>query len=220
MKRRTSHRPHLVLAAAARAGARALPAAAAAGGGGELRLGEPYRQQGRVCLDWSLYDFFDDEVLAALESGLPATIVVRWRIWRERPSWWDHEVDAGSARFRIFYDVLEERYDAFDDRGRNIVTADAIDEVEGTLCRDRRLVTIPADELRADRGYYVEVEVRLEPLDEDEIRDLEGWLHGRRDGGQELLSGLAQHAVGFLKDMAGLGSRAVWARTETFPGWE
>lgn len=187
----------------------------------ELRLSEPYPCEDRLCLDVSLLQMFDQEILAALESGLPATLLFRWRIWKQRSSWWDSEVSAGGEELRIFYDVLDDRYDMFDGAGRNIATGQSIESLEEVLGEGQRLEMARLTLLRTDHRYYVEVKARLEPLDEEEIRDLENWLGGsRRQDSEELLSDLARHAVGLLKDMAGLGGRTIRAKSAAFSGWE
>ncbi len=66
--------------------------------------------------------------------------------------------------------------------------------------------------------YYLEVEARLEILEEEELRDLAGWLSGERPSGvsPDLLSGLSRHAAGVLRELVGLGGRSTRARSPIF----
>lgn len=181
-----------------------------------LTLSEPYREQEKVLLDFKLQGLFDDKVMAALDSGLPATLLFEWQVWRDRDGWWDSHIDNGQARYRVFFDVLEECYDVFDGRGRSLGRCRAFDDVEGIVCERTGLPVTSVDKLDADEAYYVEMIVRLAPLEDEEFRDLEGWLD---DDGGGVLSWVSQQTVGMFKGTAGLSDRSFSARTRLFRGW-
>ncbi len=184
----------------------------------ELSLGEPYCREERFFIDVTLTAMFTEDILAALESGLPATLIFDWQVRRQRSGWWDDEIAAGDIDWRILFDVLEERYDVFDHAGRRIATCRDVGEVELLLCRGRSIALVNLAKLKSRHRYHVEVVARVEPLNLEEIRDLEGWLCGslHGSGGEDVVSSLSQHVVGILKQIVGLGSRSVWARSETF----
>ena len=203
----------LVLLAAVYPGAAAFAADKA-----EITLAAPAFVGGEIHLPYSMTGLFDDEIVTALESGLPATLAIEWRLIRYRPIWWDTEIDKGRSIHRILYDVLEQQYDLFDDSGRRIATSQSADDVEQVVCRDRTIVIPESTRLHSRHRYYVEVDARIEPVNVEEIRELEGWLgqEGEADGEEEALNLISGHTVQLLKDLVGLGGRTASARSERF----
>ncbi len=185
-----------------------------------LVLEAPALEEGHLLVGYRLTGLFDDEIESSLESGLPATLVFRWRLWRQRNGWPDRRLATGGTLHRVYYDVLEDRYEVFNDAGRSVASCADVSEVESLLCGKGELVVDTPAPLRAGRIYFIELEVLLEPVDSDEIRGLEDWLSGTREGekGRRVFSGVSRYAEGFLRRMAGLGSRSAWARSETFHG--
>lgn len=181
-----------------------------------LDLGNPYLRNGLLCFDLELSGLFGGDTAEALHSGLPATIILQWGIWRQRKAWWDDEVVSGSTFYRVFYDLLEERYDLFDRSGRPLVSSDDLQEIEQALCRRRGLTMVRADRLEQNGLYVVEVLARLEPLDEQEISNLEAWARGRGAGDNTFLSNVSHRTIGWLKNLVGPGTRSAWARSEPF----
>ncbi|MBN2171017.1 MAG: DUF4390 domain-containing protein [Candidatus Krumholzibacteriota bacterium] len=178
-----------------------------------LTLGAPAWQGDSLLVDVTLAGFFDEEVAAALSAGLPATLAVEWRLWQERALWPDRLVDAELLRFRVFFDVLEERYDVFDDAGRQVAHCADVAEVAATLCDRRRLVIRPRPRLSPAGHYTLQVSAELEPLDPREIRGLEGWLHGTdREGERGILPGISRASTEMLTRMTGLGRRRMEER--------
>jgi hypothetical protein len=186
----------------------------------ELSVGRPYVQEGTVCLDFSFSGIFAGEVLDALHSGLAATLVVEWRMWRQREGWWDSSVDDGATFFRVYFDILQQRYDVFNRHGRRIASEQDLAGVERAICQPGGLTLCPAVRLLAGRRYYVEVLVRIKPLDEDEIRDLENWLSGRPGGRDGILKIVSRRTQDLLKSVVGPNERSAWERTEVFWGRE
>ena len=186
----------------------------------ELSVGRPYVEEGSVRLDVSFSGIFAGDALDALQSGLAATLVIEWRMWRQREGWWDSAVDEGATFFRVYFDILQRRYDVFNRYGRPIASVRDLAEVERAICQLGGLALCPAVRLLAGRRYYVEVLVRIKPLDEDEIRDLESWLNGRPRGRNGILKKLSRQTQDLLKGVVGPNERSAWAKTETFWGRE
>jgi len=181
-----------------------------------LEIGTAYIRNEILSFDLEVSGLFGGSTIEALHSGLPATVIVQWGILRHRSGWWDDKVVSGSTFFRVFYDVLEQRYDLFDRTGRSMVSSDELATIENALCRRRGLSTVRAERLDQDATYRVEVLVRLEPLDEQEISDLEAWARGQGDRDKPFLSSVSRRAIGWLKDMVGPEARSAWARSEAF----
>jgi hypothetical protein len=181
-----------------------------------LLLERPEWRQGELYLDFTLTDIFDAEVREALAAGLPATLAFRWQLWEERAVWPDRGLETGGTWVRINFDVLEKRYDLFDETGRRVAGCASLAEVDASLCREQGLrIDLPGN-LSRDRRYHIRLEARLEPLNVNQIRDLEAWLEGEGDESVEL--GISDYAVGVLKDMTGMGSRGAQARSASFSG--
>ena len=181
-----------------------------------LEIGPAYLQNGVLSLDLEVSGLFGGGATEALHSGLPATVIVQWGLLRKRAGWWDDKVISGSTFFRVFYDVLEQRYDLFDRTGRSLASSDQLATIENALCRRRGLSTVRADRLDRDVQYQVEVMARLEPLDEQEISDLEAWARGQGDRDKPFLSSVSRRAIGWLKDLVGPETRSAWAKSEPF----
>ncbi len=186
-----------------------------------LDLGQPYLRGNNVWLDFTLSGLISGEVLDALHSGLPVTIVFEWWIWQRRDGWWDRHVDSGAMFFRVFYDVLQSRYDVFDHRGRLIASSDNPREIEPSVSDSPGLKLVSAGVLHADRRYFVEVLARIEMLDEEEVRNLEDWLSGpdRNDGGLNLVRAMSERLARMLGGIVGPREKAVEDRTEDFSGF-
>jgi hypothetical protein len=187
----------------------------------EISLDEPVRVGESIHVGYSIVGLFDTEILTALESGLPATLAVRWRLYRVRPIWWDSRLDEDASHFRIIYDVLEEQYVLFDETGRRMETCANLEDVSRVLCMERTVSIPDAPRLKERDRHYIVIEAELEPLDLEEIRDLEGWLSGGEEEGEGEggLSALSDHTMRLLKDLVGLGERSVRGQTAHFRGW-
>lgn len=181
-----------------------------------LTIGPPTVQDGLLRFELEVSRLFAGDAVEALQSGLPATVVVRWSLWRLRSGWWDEEVVSGSTFFRIYYDVLEQRYDLFDRSGRPLAGSDRLEEIETALCRRRGLSTVLVANLDPKASYVLEVLARLEPLDEEQIDQLEAWARGERESDKPFLSALSRRAVGWLKKRVGPEARTAWSRSEPF----
>ncbi len=172
-------------------------------------------RHGILCFDLELSGLFGGEASEALHSGLPATVIIQWGIWRKRKAWWDDEIVSGSTFYRVFFDVLEQHYDVFDRSGRPVASSNDLQEIERALCSRRGLKTVRAGRLETGADYMIEVLARLEPLDDQEISNLESWARGE-DGNKTFLSLVSRRTVGWLKKMVGPGSRSAWAKSELF----
>ncbi|MFH1754719.1 MAG: DUF4390 domain-containing protein, partial [Candidatus Latescibacterota bacterium] len=186
-----------------------------------LDLGKPYVKGDNVRLDISISGLISGEVLEALHSGLPVTIVFEWRIWQRRSGWWDQPINSGATFFRVFYDVLQNRHDVFDYRGRLLASSNDSAGIERAVSDGPDLKLISAHELNKDTRYFAEVLARIELLDEEEVKNLEEWLSGpdRQRNGLNLVGMLSQRLSNVLDGIVGPGDKTVINRTEDFSGF-
>ena len=186
-----------------------------------LELGAPSVRGDNVYLGVAVISLLRGEVLDALHTGLPATIVFEWRIWQRRSGWWDRHISSGATFQRVFYDVLQNRYDVFDHRGRPIAFSDSLPEIERAISNRPGLKLAAASELRADRTYYVEVRARIELLDDEEVGRLKEWLAGpdRENKGFDIVESLSGRLSRALGNMVGPENKTVLSRTGDFTGF-
>lgn len=181
-----------------------------------LTIGPPIVDDGMLSFELELSGLFGGDAVEALHSGLPATVVVQWSLWRQRSGWWDDQIVSGSTFFRVYYDVLEQRYDLFDRSGRPLAGGQDLTEIENALCRRRGLTTVLVENLDPKASYVIEVLARLEPLDDEQIAQLEAWARGERERDKPFLSAVSRRAVGWLKKRVGPEARSAWARSGPF----
>jgi hypothetical protein len=190
-----------------------------------LDLGRPEIIDGQVALDVQLRGFFEEETLSSLESGAPVTLVFQWRLLQERSGRRDPVVAEGEVRNRIFFDVLEEQYHLFNHQGRPMGACDALAGLSETLCHRDDMVLTSASALEQSGRYYVEMEVILEILSDEQVRGFENWLLGddapvgvSLDLDMEEAEGLSEMVLGLVKRMSGLTATAARDESEVFSG--
>jgi hypothetical protein len=190
-------------------------------GGPRLEVGKPYLQGDNVHLEISVSGLISGEVLEALHSGLPATIVFEWRIWQRRDGWWDRPVNSGATFFRVFYDVLQNRHDVFDHRGRLLASSEDHRGIEQAVSGGPDLKLVAASELHVGQRYFAEVLARIELLSEEEVKNLEDWLSGpdRGKNGFNLVGMLSDRVTKVLDGIVGPDDRTLISQTEDFSGF-
>jgi len=174
-----------------------------------LELGQPHVREGWVEVDVTLSGFFQEGSLESLEAGVPATLVFRWVVYREREGWRDAEVARGEVRNRIYFDVLEESYHLFDHQGRPLGACDALEGLTEALCRREAMVLERVPSLESGALYYLEMEASLKAVGHQEIKGIENWLRGEEDATETASKGLGGLTLGLIKKMAGLNGSTV-----------
>jgi hypothetical protein len=172
------------------------------------------RGDGRLWVRYRVEGLFDDSIWSSLRSGLPGRVQHHVKVWERRSPLWDRRVAQWDASYRIVFDLLDETYDVFDAEGLLESNLDPPEVVDRVLNLGE-LPVADLDDLDPDGRYYVEVEVEVEPLTVDEVRDLERWLGGRH-GDSSTLGRLSSQVVGMFKSRVGLGERRRSLRSDLF----
>ncbi len=172
--------------------------------------------------DWVLAELrtrgvLDEELIDALESGLPTRLRYKVELWRDRRRVWDELELTEIFEYRVHYDVLDEKYRIFDGAGATIVDG-ASEETLRALLEHDEIELLGLEELDREESYYLTAELDVEPLSVEEIRDLENWLRGRvsSSGGDGGISGISSHLIAILRNEVGLGGRTLSARSGDF----
>jgi hypothetical protein len=183
-----------------------------------ILLSPPYLDGNQVAVDYRVPDLFADDIVETLESGLPTRITLTFELWRDRSSWWDSHVRTRARSYRIFFDVVEERYEVYDEEGLLRTRCRTVRDLSALIARGTGVGVADLEGLNPDHRYFVDLQVRVEPLSVEEVREFERWIRGsleKKDGGSGV-SGIPRFFVGILKSVIGLGDRTHWARTESF----
>ena len=168
-------------------------------------------------VDWATTDLLDDDVERALQSGLPARVRTKVELWRAA-TFFDRFVVDHRSEVRVRYDLLEERYEIYDDVGEILLSTPERDSLQAWLHRIEDFPLCALEDLDLERPHYVTVEIELAPLTLEEMRDLERWLAGnlRRDDDGSMIGRVSRQLFGVLKGRVGLGDREVSGRSERF----
>lgn len=107
------------------------------------------------------YDF-SAAALEALENSVPLTLVLRLRLERVRPHWWNEAILDQHHQLHIRYQPLGQLFQlTIDERGnsQSYTTVHSLLDAMGTL---RRLPVVAVDTLRTGERYQAELSVRLD----------------------------------------------------------
>jgi hypothetical protein len=172
-------------------------------------------EDGTVYVDARFTGAFDEDLDAALRSGLPARVAVELVLWEERTGLWDREAARGAWEVRVVFDVVEEVYRVFDERGGTLLEAVDLAGVEEFVAGIELWPLCDFEDIDPDRDHYLGLSLTIEPLTIDEVRDLERWLRGNvREGGR--LRDVPGQLVGVLRSRLGLGTQTERGRSAEF----
>jgi hypothetical protein len=127
----------------------------------------PLVRDGRVYVSFQLSDAFDNEdIRAAVHSGLTITFVYDVELRRGASVWLDRTLEASTVRAEVRYDNLAHRYQVTltaDGRLEVSRTLDREDLVREFLTRFDRLDLFHRVRLEPNAEYYVRVRARTTP---------------------------------------------------------
>ena len=127
----------------------------------------PLVRDGRVYVSFRLTDAFDnEEIRAAVHSGLTITFVYDVELRRSATAWVDRTLDAATVSAGVQYDNLARRYHVTlhaDGRLEDSKTLDREDRAREWLTRFDRLNLFSSARLEPNAEYYVRVRARTTP---------------------------------------------------------
>lgn len=158
----------------------------------ELRLEEP----------------IEPRVARSLGRGMPATLTLHAELWRRRNGWFDRMERAADASFRLRYDVWSGLW-RLDRPGGVSLSVHTLDSLQTALERTLVLPVASLDRIPAQVPCYVVVSAALQPLNVEDVEEVEGWLSGevreKQHSGFGILTGLPRSLFEAARNFAGFG---------------
>jgi hypothetical protein len=171
-----------------------------------------------LIVQFGIEEEFFEKVADTLERGFSATIKYTVELWEPRRTWFDRLAHTEVTAYKIRYDSWSEEYIAVGAGGE--VDAQASPR-NLSICRVG-VNQIPAayvPNLRPDKSYYIHLNIQIQPLTVEEVRELEGWLRGTWGGsqpGESRTRGISRGLFGLVKNLTGFGDEVVSTRSEKF----
>lgn len=129
----------------------------------------PLVRDGRVYVSFKLSDAFDnEEIRAAIHSGLTITFVYDVDLRRSAAAWVDRTIDSATVSAGVQFDNLARRYHVTlraDGRLEDTKTFEREDLARRWLTEFDRLNLFSSDRLEPNAEYYVRVRARRTPRD-------------------------------------------------------
>lgn len=127
----------------------------------------PLLRDGRVLVSFTLADAFDNEdIRAAVHSGMTVTFVYDVELRRSAPLWMDRTLDAATVSAAVQYDNLARRYHVtlyIDGRLADTSVKEQEEQARRWLTEFQRLNLFSSGQLEPNIEYYVRVRARTTP---------------------------------------------------------
>lgn len=163
---------------------------------------------GQLWVELRLENPIEPRVARSLGRGMPATLTLHAELWRRRNGWFDRMERAVDATFRMRYDVWSDRW-RLERPGGTTLTVSTLDSLQTALERTLALPVSPLDRIGADVACYVVVSASLQPLNVEDVEEVEGWLSGevreKQRSGFSFLTGLPRSLFEAARNFAGFG---------------
>ncbi len=130
--------------------------------GFQVKSAELVREQNEYVLNADIDYRFSERAIEGLKHGVPLTLVVAVKVYRNRALIWDERVVSVMLRYRIRFHALAKVYQVLNDSSgvqRNFVSLpDAVD----ALGRIRGMSIIKAGRINSDDQYEVSIKADLD----------------------------------------------------------
>ncbi|MFN8589548.1 MAG: DUF4390 domain-containing protein [Candidatus Eisenbacteria bacterium] len=186
----------------------------------EFAAATPSRDEtGRLWITVRLTDPLEERVERSLRRGMPATLALHAELWRKRSGWFDRMERAFDANLRLRYDVGEDAWTL--DRGASgTLVVRSLDSLETVLASPIALPLAKLSESAANARYFVAVTGTVQPLNVEDVAEVEGWISGEvrapRTGGMAVLTQLPTSVFDAVRNFAGFGDSRARVLTPEF----
>ncbi len=126
----------------------------------------PLARDGQVLVTFNLTDGFDDEVRAAIHSGMNITFQYQVDLRRSTTLWLDRTIASAVVSASVRYDTLTRKYyftRMHDGRTERVETTDSYDVVRQWLTDFDKLPLFNSSTLERNTEYYVRVRATKSP---------------------------------------------------------
>jgi hypothetical protein len=127
----------------------------------------PLQRDGQVLVSFTMADGYDEDMRAAIQSGLTTSYTYDVELRRAAPLWFDRAIASATVTATVKYDNLTRRYQVtrFVD-GRLETTPQMTDresDVRALMTSFEKLALFTTAELEANAEYYLRVRARASP---------------------------------------------------------
>lgn len=126
----------------------------------------PVARDGQVLVSFDVDEAYNDQVQAAIQSGLTTTFTYDVELRRSATLWVDRTIDVAQVAASVKFDNLTRRYQVSitrDGRVENSWVTEDEEQVRKAITAFARLPLFHTDKLEPNSEYYVRVRVRMRP---------------------------------------------------------
>jgi len=159
-----------------------------------------------------LQDIFSEQ--STLGDGIPATLILVVDLWRDRGTWWDSLVRSHAFTYRFRRDIWTGEVELWNiDRTRSVLSDR--DALATFLERVHEIVLGVPENFSPEKSYYVTVRALIQPMNMEDLEDVDAWLSGDVTQGGGLL-GIPKALARVVVDVSGLGDQTTEGRSRSF----
>jgi hypothetical protein len=174
-------------------------------------------ESGTLRIDYDVAEPFTPQLEETLLRGMPATIGIEIGLWKKRSFWFDKLVLAIHSEHKVVHDLWTRSFRVLTGSAppeRRIATS--LDSLRAMLFTARDIPVATAADLEPAGSYYVSVRVRIQPVDTEDLGEIERWLSGESNDPRRAEQGLPRYLLGLAVAFSGLGERTAIVKSERF----
>lgn len=150
-------------------------------------------------------------------DGVPATLLLVVDLWRERGGWWDSLVRSQVITYQFRRDIWSGRCQLWIQGGKPVTLADR-DALLQYLGGVHEVVLGRPESFESGKSYYLTVKGVLQPMDLEDLQQVDAWLNGDVTGTKGVggILGVPKALARMVVDVSGLGDQSVVGRSRSF----
>ena len=194
-----------------------LPAPVAAGNDLGLTVDPVTIESGTIRVGYEVERPFTPQLEETLLRGMPATISIEVGLWKRRALWFDKLVLAVHSEHKVVHDLWTRSFRVLSGSApptRRV--ASGLDSLRAMLFTAHDLPIATASDLDPKGSYFVTVRVRIQPVDTEDLGEIERWLSGETNDPRRAEQGLPRYLLGLAVAFSGLGERTAIEKSARF----
>jgi DNA-binding transcriptional LysR family regulator len=174
-----------------------------------------YVRDGSLTGDVASRGLFSEQIVGTVQSGLPAVLELFYVLNESGGG----TVDKGVRAFSLSYDVWGDVYSVA--AGDTTTRLPSFEAMRSMVERLNGIALVPADRMRPDRSYFVQMSLAVSPLQGTDKRKVAGWVKENvQSTGQtvwhEQLLNLNELIAHFFSGKDDSARRSTWVRSASF----